>query len=153
MRCSEAQEQLVAAHDGELGPSARVLLNEHLASCERCRNWDNRLRMLHLGGPLRIPPEVQRTLEARTDPRHLIPKSSAPRVRWARYVVAAAVLLGVVSAGVLRDTATEAPSVVHHPIPAAQFQPAAYQPDAIDVPPIDTNVLHLPVPKADEGPR
>lgn len=154
MRCSEAQEQLVAAHDGELGPSAVAQLESHLAHCARCRAWDERLRSLSVGEPLAVPSHVQRRLEATTDSLRIVQQANARRRRFTP-VLAAAALVAVSVAGLSLTGGggddPAAPSAAA-PIPSGQFRPAAFQPDEKpDVSIYDTNTLHLPAPPTDEG--
>ncbi len=44
MNCQEAQDLLVAYLDGEVTPSERTLLNNHLAGCETCREERDRVQ-------------------------------------------------------------------------------------------------------------
>jgi len=163
MRCIDAQNQLVAAEDGELGPSAVELLEAHLASCERCRAWDERMRAMALGGTLMIPPRVRRSLDEATDPDVLVePGPEVPREHrsvgvptWtlAFAATAAVALLGW---GVKQNLAAadlSGQAVVHMPIPSEHRLPTVYYFGTSDVPTHDTNVLHPHDPSADGGPR
>ncbi len=150
MRCADAQAQLAAAHDGELGPSAVKVLEEHLARCPRCRRWDEELRALPLGGSLRVPVDVRRELEARTDPRRLVPGPPRSERRLTVVGVLAAAAVGAIAIGQgVTGRATNEPTVVHAPIPADQWREAAFRPEHDEAPAYDTNVLHLPNPSTD----
>jgi len=165
MRCSDVQEQLVAAQDGELGPSAREQLEEHLATCERCRDWDEHLRSLHLDDTLHVPAEVREALESATRPRALVPTTppapprpvrAAPPARtprWPLALGAATALLGVGVAGGVAERADDRHAATPPTIPGEHFEKAAYHPASDPVPSRDTGALIPSGPATDGGAR
>ncbi|MBX2798452.1 MAG: zf-HC2 domain-containing protein [Myxococcales bacterium] len=65
MRCREVRPRLVHLQDGEVTPSQRVMLVEHLHGCSTCRDLHDRLEQTLPPAELVIPPHLQRQLEER----------------------------------------------------------------------------------------
>jgi predicted anti-sigma-YlaC factor YlaD len=159
MDCGEARQRLVALQDGELAPSEQVQVEEHLASCPSCRALEARLAAVTPRASLQVPPAMLARLEDRvaTDVILALADRSANRPhptwiaragRWLRrdleipagavvgYLVLLAATLGwaVASWWSLQsqpslDVASDAPGVGSE-IPAEQWRPAAYSPEA-----------------------
>lgn len=88
MRCRSVRKRLVALHDGEVTPSERVQLEEHLATCAECRSEHSRLGALP-PPQLQIPADVGRRLweKVRATPvlarvRQHVPSRGTPRPDW-----------------------------------------------------------------------
>lgn len=79
MRCRDVRARLVALQDGEVTPSERVQLDEHLAECSRCRLEYSRLEGLP-EPHLRVPPEIGRRLweKVRATPVLALVRQAAP---------------------------------------------------------------------------
>jgi len=67
MHCHEVEPQLVAWHDGELGPSATQQVEEHLQTCAHCVDRSQRLLDATPQPWVRPPSDVQRRLEEAVD--------------------------------------------------------------------------------------
>lgn len=159
MRCSEAEELLVALDDGELSPSAHLLLTEHLERCPACARLRRDLRRTTPRPFLKPPAQVLAALDEATDPgvvwheANRPPRPAAPGwtawwsgdVRVSRGAVVAygallaATWLWTFSQLGMWPSTTQPERPVAAPvegieIPAVQYQPASYRPSDAENP-------------------
>ncbi len=129
MACGEWRERISAFADGETSPEDAARVREHLAACERCRNFERRMRsvdegMGRLGGE--VSPGFRDAVFARLEAEDLLPpreKASGFRLRYAAVPLAAAAALAIFllfPREAVRDRVVPAPSTarVEPPAPA-----------------------------------
>ena len=105
MRCEAAERELSARLDGAGDPRHAEALDEHLATCARCRAFaagGDRLRILARFEPVEPIPDLVPAIMARVR-RQAVPARGTVRraelPRWSRYAVAFAA--GMVAAGLV----------------------------------------------------
>ena len=82
MRCGQVRNRLVALTDGEVAPSERIQLLEHLDSCEACRALYDRYLAVLPTPELHVPPEVGNRLwqQVRATPILALVRERGPAV-------------------------------------------------------------------------
>lgn len=144
MRCADVRPRIVAFFDDELGPSEAELVQHHLDGCPACAAHAAALGATRPVAPdLEIPPEIARRLAEATDLGVLRARAAAappPATPWLQRparlstgavlaLLALATLLGFGASrlwpAAAGPTVAGAPSA---PVPADQFQEAAYEP-------------------------
>lgn len=110
MDCDVAREALSARIDGEREPVPGPRVDEHLATCEQCRDWyaravDQTQLLRRLAGRSQVQAVAAPTAPAR---RSLIPGLTATWRRWALGIVGAIQLALAVAQGFGADVGTSA---------------------------------------------